>query len=86
MAAPETVSNFFKNKTIFITGGTGFVGVCLLEKILRCCPDVGEVYLLMRPKKGKEIQERLEEVRSNSVFDKMKEVLDEDELKQVNYY
>lgn len=64
----SNVAEFYKNKNIFITGGTGFVGIALVEKILRSCPDVGKVYLLMRPKKGKEIHERLEDITKNSVF------------------
>ncbi|XP_050498453.1 putative fatty acyl-CoA reductase CG8306 [Diabrotica virgifera virgifera] len=63
------VKDFYKNKNIFITGGTGFVGVTLLEKILRSIPDHGEIFLLMRPKKGKEISERLNEIKKNSVFE-----------------
>lgn len=64
----SNIAEFYKNKNIFITGGTGFVGIALIEKILRSCPDVGKVYLLMRPKKGKEIQERLEDITKSSVF------------------
>lgn len=64
----SNIADFYKNKNIFITGGTGFVGIALVEKILRSCPDVSKVYLLMRPKKGKEIQERLEDITKNSVF------------------
>lgn len=69
MSLPLGVKGFYKDKNIFITGGSGFVGVCLLEKILRTIPDHGDINLLMRPKKGKEIQERLEEIKKNSVFE-----------------
>ncbi|XP_066144466.1 putative fatty acyl-CoA reductase CG8306 [Euwallacea fornicatus] len=62
------VKQFYSGKNIFITGATGFVGVCLLEKILRTIPDHGDIYLLMRPKFGKQISERLEELQKNSVF------------------
>lgn len=34
------VVEFYRGKTIFITGGTGFLGIALIEKILRTCPDV----------------------------------------------
>lgn len=64
----SNIAEFYKNKNIFITGGTGFVGIAIVEKILRSCPDVGKVYLLMRPKKGKEINERLEDITKNSIF------------------
>nr|CAH7741178.1 unnamed protein product [Callosobruchus chinensis] len=60
---------FYKGKNIFITGGSGFLGICLLEKILRCVPHHGTIYLLLRPKKGKDIAERLEEIRKNQIFE-----------------
>lgn len=66
-----SLREFYAGKDIFITGATGFLGVCLLEKILRTIPDHGDIYLLMRPKKGKEIAERLEEIKKNSVFQRL---------------
>lgn len=61
------VQQFYKGKNIFITGGTGFLGICLIEKILRAIPDIGKIYLLMRPKKGIEITARLEDLTKNKV-------------------
>ncbi|GLV36882.1 uncharacterized protein CBL_02283 [Carabus blaptoides fortunei] len=77
------VIEFFNGKNCFITGGTGFVGIALIEKILRSIPNVGTIYLLMRPKKGKEIQERLAEIKANSVFEKLKEQKSKEELEQL---
>lgn len=77
------VTNFYNGKSVFITGGTGFVGVCLIEKLLRCCPDIKSIYLLMRPKKGKQITERLEELTKNSVFNRMKEEKQTDSFKKL---
>lgn len=37
--ASET-AEFYKNKNIFITGGTGFLGIALIEKLLRTTPNV----------------------------------------------
>lgn len=73
MPEESQVRAFYSGKNIFITGGTGFVGICLIEKILRAIPDVGKVYLLMRPKKGKEISQRLEEFPKNPIFEKLLE-------------
>jgi len=64
MSSP--VQDFYRGKNLFITGGTGFVGIGLVEKLLRSC-DVGTIYLLMRPKKGKQIEERLQELTKNLV-------------------
>lgn len=62
------IEEFYRGKNIFITGGTGFLGVAIIEKFLRSCPEIGGIYLLLRPKKGKEIQERLEELTKNKVI------------------
>lgn len=61
------VTEFYRGKNLFITGGTGFVGLCLIEKLLRSFPDLKNIYLLLRPKKGKKIEERLEDLSKNSV-------------------
>lgn len=37
------VSEFYKNKHIFITGGAGFLGIALIEKILRASPNVRKI-------------------------------------------
>ena len=44
------VKEFYKGKTILITGCTGFLAKVILEKILRSCPDVDKIYLMVRPK------------------------------------
>ena len=36
----SAIATFFCNKTIFVTGATGFVGKCLLEKLARSCPGM----------------------------------------------
>lgn len=61
------ISKFFSGKNVFITGATGFLGKILMEKIIRSCPDVEGIYLLMRPKKGKDTHERLDEIFKNIV-------------------
>ncbi|KAI4502948.1 hypothetical protein M0802_001992 [Mischocyttarus mexicanus] len=67
-----SVREFYNGKSIFLTGGTGFLGINLIEKFLRACPELKNIYLLMRPKKGKKIQERLDELVNNSVFNRVK--------------
>ncbi|GJN31937.1 hypothetical protein PR202_gb20399 [Eleusine coracana subsp. coracana] len=46
--AARTVAGFFLEKSILITGSTGFLGKLLVEKILRVQPDVKKLYLLVR--------------------------------------
>lgn len=66
------IQKFYKGTKIFITGGTGFLGQILVEKLLRSCPEIKQIYLLVRPKRGKIIQCRMEELFDGPLFDKLK--------------
>lgn len=56
------IINYYKNKSIFITGATGFLGKVLIEKLLRSCYDLNKIYVLVRHKKGQTPQQRLNEI------------------------
>lgn len=63
------IQEFYRERSIFITGGTGFIGKVLCEKLLRSCPDIGNIYLLMRKRGEKSAQQRLqEELLKSPVF------------------
>lgn len=62
MSSSESeICQFYKNKSIFITGATGFLGKALVEKLLRSCRDLNTIYILIRHKKGKTPSQRLDE-------------------------
>ncbi|XP_012256162.2 putative fatty acyl-CoA reductase CG5065 [Athalia rosae] len=71
--ATKSIPMFYAGRSIFITGGTGFMGKVLIEKLLRSCPDIEEIFLLMRAKKGTSIDERLSQILSLPLFDKVRE-------------
>ncbi|XP_076750890.1 fatty acyl-CoA reductase wat [Xylocopa sonorina] len=66
------IENFYNGQSIFVTGGTGFMGKLLIEKLLRDCSGISFIYLLIRPKKGKDVHERVEELFDDPLFDKLK--------------
>lgn len=62
-----SVKEFYRDRSIFITGGTGFMGKVLVEKLLRSCPGIKNIYLLMRPKRGQGVQQRLKQLLDGPV-------------------
>jgi fatty acyl-CoA reductase len=74
MALTETqrnrpdIAEFYSHKDVFITGATGFMGKCLLEKMIRSVPDIGHVMILIRPKRGKTVQERVDSILASKVL------------------
>ena len=48
----STIAEFLSGKRLFVTGSTGFLGKGLVEKILSDIPDVGRLYLMIRPRRG----------------------------------
>ncbi|KAJ8954243.1 hypothetical protein NQ318_005839 [Aromia moschata] len=64
---PDRIGDTFKDRTVFITGSTGFVGKVLLEKLLRST-EVKKIYLLIRRKKGKSHTERIQDIFNNMLF------------------
>lgn len=57
-SAHSPIRNFFRGKTVFLTGGTGFLGKLFIEKLLQC--EVREIVLLIRSKRGRTPRERLQ--------------------------
>ena len=65
--------------SVLLTGATGFVGSCVLERLLRAC-NVGHVVLLLRGRKGVAPEERLRDLLDGEVFTKLREEVSVDEL------
>jgi len=67
------IATFYNDRSVFITGATGFMGKVLVEKLLRSCNGIKNIYLLLRTKKGLDARQRLEELFNTKIFDKIKE-------------
>ncbi|XP_028039317.1 fatty acyl-CoA reductase wat-like [Bombyx mandarina] len=67
----SAVRQFYAGTTALITGGTGFIGKQLIEKLLRSC-DVKRIYILMKSKKGKSMPERLQSQFNEPVYDNLR--------------
>lgn len=73
----------FRNKTIFFTGVTGFVGKVFLWKVLKEFPDMESIVVLVRTKKGQNPVDRLnKEVLSSPCFEPLKKALGDEEWKR----
>ncbi|XP_068155546.1 fatty acyl-CoA reductase wat-like [Drosophila tropicalis] len=62
------IQKFYRNKTVFITGGSGFLGKVIIEKLLRTT-TVSRIYMMIRTKRGKSMEERFESWRKDSIFE-----------------
>ena len=68
----------YRGKSILLTGGTGFLGTALAEKILRSLPDLGRLYLLIRASRDKGAASRFEnDVLGSAAFGGLREKLGE---------
>lgn len=67
MEPDNELLKFFENSEIFITGGSGVLGKALIDKLLRSC-NVRRIYLLLRPKRAINIDQRLMKLREARIF------------------
>ncbi|KAI8524309.1 hypothetical protein RHMOL_Rhmol13G0140500 [Rhododendron molle] len=73
-----SIIKFLENKTILVTGATGFIAKIFVEKILRVQPNVKRLYLLLRAEDAKSASQRFHnEVIAKDLFRVLKEKLGE---------
>jgi fatty acyl-CoA reductase len=69
----------YRRRSILLTGGTGFLGTALVEKILRSLPELECLYLLIRASRDRSAASRFEkDVLGSAAFRKLREARGED--------
>lgn len=63
----SSIKKFYEGAEVFITGGSGYIGKILIEKLLRSCPGIETIYVLMRVKKGTTASQRVHALADNLV-------------------
>lgn len=61
MSKLTKTQEFYKDKSIFVTGASGFMGKVLLEKLLYSCSDLKQIMILVRPKRGQSASQRVQD-------------------------
>lgn len=64
MEAQPEIPEFYRGRSVLLTGSTGFIGKSLIWKLLHSCPSIKNIYILIRTKYGKNISERKNELFS----------------------
>ncbi|KAJ8938149.1 hypothetical protein NQ318_007009 [Aromia moschata] len=62
MSSKSPIANWYNDKCVFITGGSGFMGKVLVEKLLYSCSGIKSIYILLRSKRGKSPETRVQEM------------------------
>ncbi|XP_021431203.2 fatty acyl-CoA reductase 1 isoform X2 [Oncorhynchus mykiss] len=68
-----TIPEYYEGKNVLITGATGFMGKVLLEKLMRSCPGVKAVYVLVRHKAGHAPLARIADMFNCKLFDRLRD-------------
>uniref|UniRef100_A0A1A9WVE9 Fatty acyl-CoA reductase n=1 Tax=Glossina brevipalpis TaxID=37001 RepID=A0A1A9WVE9_9MUSC len=67
-----SVTKYYIGQEILITGGSGFIGKALIEKIMRSFPEFNKIYVLLRSKADKNAEERLQILLNDPVFERVR--------------
>ncbi|XP_063620837.1 putative fatty acyl-CoA reductase CG5065 [Cydia splendana] len=67
------INEWYRGRKVLVTGASGLMGKVLIEKLLYSVPDVGCVYALVRSKRGKTPESRIEDMWKLPLFSRLRE-------------
>lgn len=70
----NNVGDFYANRSILVTGASGFLGKVLIEKLLHDCPKIKNIYVLLRTKGNALAQTRLTQLLESKAFDRIRRI------------
>ncbi|XP_043603767.1 putative fatty acyl-CoA reductase CG5065 [Bombus pyrosoma] len=68
----NSLEEFYAGSGILVTGATGFVGVGLLEKLMRVYPRIAAIFILIRSKTNETIEQRFKKLIDDPIYDNIK--------------
>ncbi|KAK1120200.1 hypothetical protein K0M31_012570 [Melipona bicolor] len=70
----NSIEGFYANTGILVTGATGFLGKGILEKLMRVCPSIASIFILIRPKKNQTIEQRFKKLIDDPIYESIKAI------------
>ncbi|CAG4949408.1 unnamed protein product [Parnassius apollo] len=67
------IQRFYRDRVVFVTGGTGFIGKLLIEKLFRTCA-IKKMLIMIRSKKDSSHHQRLKKIFEDPVFDELRKI------------
>lgn len=63
------IGEFYRGRSVLVTGASGFIGKLLVEKLLRACNGIKRIYVIVRPKRNMSPAQRMDELMEYIIFD-----------------
>ncbi|KAM3963004.1 putative fatty acyl-CoA reductase CG5065 [Aphomia sociella] len=67
------INDWYRGRKVLVTGASGLMGKVLIEKLLYSVPEVGCVYALIRSKRGKSPESRIEDMWKLPLFSRIRD-------------
>jgi len=67
------VAEYYAGRSLLVTGASGFMGKVLIEKLLYSCRDVHQVFILIRPKRQRSVDARMDDMFKSPMFHRIRD-------------